>query len=446
MTEPDPLSLTEIFRRFRQNIAIVIGSRLVFGLVNLATNVLIIRAFGVMELGIAVLLQGYVRLFADIVKLESWQMILRFGAVEQDVATKTNDSAALRRLYGFGLLLDLVAMSLAIIGAILFVPLAADIFGWPPAVEAFAPYFALSMLFITHGTANGILRLYDRVDALAWQFSINATLRFLGVGLAAVLGGDILHIVLAWFVASVISGIYPLIVAFSELRKRHMMPRFSGVWQQIGQTFPGMWRFLWFTNLRGQLSIVINHGTTLFIGAELDAAAAGTYEVARRFTSALSRPTQLLGPLIFPEIAKLAAQSDWAVIRQLMLRQLRMTALLILGVGAVLLSITPWLISALFGPELSGDIFLFRLLIVGVLISVLGFTLEPVMLSANRPGTVLALNFVAVLVYLAVSLALLHSYGLLAFAIGLICYYVVHQTLFTTNSLRLMTTRQGQVV
>ncbi|MEM7671075.1 MAG: hypothetical protein AAF317_18455, partial [Pseudomonadota bacterium] len=158
MAEPNPLSLTAIFRRFRRNIAIVIGSRLIFGLVNLATNVLVIRSFGVAELGIAVLLQGYVRLFADVVKLESWQAILRYGAVEQAASEKTGKTDGLRRLYGFAFMLDLIAMTLAIAGAILFVPLAADTFGWPPEVEAFAPIFVLSMLFITHGAANGIVR------------------------------------------------------------------------------------------------------------------------------------------------------------------------------------------------------------------------------------------------------------------------------------------------
>lgn len=439
---PAPLSLGEIFRRFRRNIAIVVGSRLIFGLVNLATNVLIVRAFGVAELGIAVLLQGYVRLFAGIVKLESWQAILRFGAVAQEEAEKSGDLSTLRRLYGFTFLLDVVSITLAMIGAMVMVPYAAEILGWPPDVADFAPLFVLSMLFITHGTANGILRLYDRVDALAWQFASNATLRFLGVGLAVLLEGGVYHIVLAWFAASVISGIWPLVVAFCEMRARGSLPLWRWGWSDISPTFPGIWRFLWFTNLKGQFSLVLNHGTTLFIGAQLGSAAAGTYEVARRFSNALSRPTRMLGPLIFPDIAKLAAQQDWIVIRKLLLKQIRVTALILLGISAILFPILPWLIDLLFGGELSDATLLFYVLVGGVFISVLGFALEPIMLSANKPGTVLVMSLIAILIYVVISVVFYTSLGVIAFALGLLGYYISYHALFMTVGMRLLAKRR----
>jgi len=78
------MHLDEIIARFLRNVAMILGSRLTFGLLNLATNALVVRAFGLTELGIVLLLQVYVRMFTDIVKFESWQAVLSYGARLQD--------------------------------------------------------------------------------------------------------------------------------------------------------------------------------------------------------------------------------------------------------------------------------------------------------------------------------------------------------------------------
>lgn len=434
-------SIGEILQRLRRNIAVVVGSRLIFGLVNLATNILVIRAFGVAELGVAVMLQGYVRLFAGIVQLQSWQVILRFGAIAQEEAERSGSFQKLRQLFGFGFFVDIVTMGLAIVGAILCAPAAAELFDWPPEVALFAPFFMLSMPFVTHMTPNGIVRLYQRVDALAWQFAINAMLRLIGVSLAALFGGGMLEIVLAWFAASVISGLIPVAVAFREMNARANLPTFSGAVREARRMFPGVWRFLIFTNITGAGSQVLTNGTTLFVGAYFGAAETGIYETARRFSTALSRPTRLLGPLIFPDIAMLSAKSDWRAIRKLVLRLLRTTALLLLGAAAVLFPILPWLVELLFGSEFSDHIWLFRILLAGVLISVLGFAFGPWLLSANKSGVVLVISYIAIVFYVIIAGSLYQGYGTLAFAWGLLGYYALYEAMFISVGLILLARR-----
>ncbi|MEM1315782.1 MAG: lipopolysaccharide biosynthesis protein [Pseudomonadota bacterium] len=441
MTESPSLSLSEIFRRFRRNVAIIIGSRVVFGLINLATNILVVRVFGVAELGVAVMLQGYVRLLAGVLRLETWQMILRLGALEDAAVAEGASPEGLRRLYGFGFLLDVVAMGLAVTAAILLAPAAARRLDWPPEVAAFAPVFVLCLPLVTHATASGILRLYDRVDALAWQHSANAAIRFAGVALAALAGGGLLHVVAAWFAASVLSGLIPYAIAIAELRRRNMTPMVRGAWRHVRTAHPKVWRFLGFTNLRSQMVVVINQGTTLFIGAWFDAAATGAYEVARRVTVSLAKPTQLLGPLIFPELARLAAQRDWSVLRKLLVKQLTASAVILALVSAVTFPILPWLVETLFGDDLSESAWLLRLLMAAVVVNVFGFSLEPLLLSSDRPGTVLGLHLISTLVYVLVCAALLSPLGLTAFGVGLLAHYAVHQAMLCTVGFRLLDRR-----
>jgi|GEM_PF-3595813 len=435
------LSLNAIFYRFRRNIAIVFGSRLLFGLMNLATNILVVRFFGVAELGIAVLLQGYARLCAGIIKPETWQMVLRFGATNQEILDKNESRDKLRHLFGLSFLIDVITFGASIIIAILFMPFAVEAFEWPDKVADFAPYFLISILFITHGTVTGVLRFYDRVDTLAWQFSLNATIRFSGIVLAILLDGGIYHIVIAWFAASVISGIWPMFAAFRELQKRQCTPIFWFSWEKGNAMFPGIWRFIGITHLTRQATQILTHGTALFIGSQFGAAAAGAYEIARGFSSAISKPSRMLGPLIFPEVAKLTAQKEWKSIRKLVLKLLRNTAIALIGLMIFLLLALPWLIELLYGKELIEQITLFRIHIIAAIISILSFMLQPLLLSANKSGTVLSITAICVVVYVLVSGFLVTHVGILAFAYGLIAYFTCYLLVTLGISMRLIKKR-----
>lgn len=435
-------TLAGVFRRFRRNLALIVGSRVLFGLLNLATHILIIRTIGLTELGIVLLLQSYVRLFAEIVRLQTWQVILRFGAV----AREAGDHGGLRRLFGLVFGIDLAALTLAMLAAIACVPLAAELLDWPREVRDFAPYFVASMLFITHGAANGILRLFDRIDALAAQFALTATVRFVGVGVAVLLGGETIYLVLAWFAANLAGGVWALTACLREIGGRGYHPMLRTSWRTAGRDYPGIWRYLCMTNLSGLLTLVMNSGTALFIGAQMDAAAVATYEVARRVSVAAAKPAVLLGPLIFPEVATLAAQKDWAMIGRLLLRQLAITGAVLAGLGLLVFPALPFLVELAFGPQFADDLVLFRLLLAGGFIGALGFALEPVMLSANKSGTAALLTALGVAVYLGVAGATWREYGLEGFALGLLGYFVVRQGLMAVLNARILRKRHSKAL
>lgn len=431
------MDLGELYRRFLKNAGMIIGSRVIFGLLNLGTNVLVARAFGLGELGVVLLLQSYARLFSEIVKFQSWQAVLRFGAILEEKA----DWPGFRRLIGFTLSIDLVSFAIAIGGAIAFIPWAQDWFDWPPEVAALAPLYMLSIIFITHATPNGVLRLFDRVDVVALQFASNAVLRFLGVVIAWAMGGGVLEIVIAWFVASVLSGVFVYTATIAELRRRRLMPRLTLRWRRDAAEFPGVWRYLWMSNLASAAPLVVNYGTVLVVGAQLGAASAAIFDIARQFAAALSRPTRLLGPLLFPEFSRLAARDDWVSIRRILKKQLALTGMALAVFAAVLFAVLPFAVEFLFGRELVDEIWLFNLLIAGSLLRVLGFALEPAFLSANKAGTLLVIQLIATAVFVAIALPLLGPMGLVAIGLGMLGFHVVYFALFMVIGRRLLKKR-----
>jgi O-antigen/teichoic acid export membrane protein len=128
-------------------------------------------------------------------------------------------------------------------------------------------------------------RLFNRVDALAKQYALNSALRFALVALSAFLGGDVIHIVLAWFAASIISGSYLLGTCCALLVRRGLIPSPAVNWLRATHEFPAIWRFLLFSNACTTIGLVLNQGSTILVGAQLGAAAAATWEIARQLAA-----------------------------------------------------------------------------------------------------------------------------------------------------------------
>lgn len=430
------MNLRDIFRRFARNASIILGGRLFFGLVNLGTSGLVVRLYGLPEFGVVVLLQAYARLFTEIAKFESWQAVLSYGTIAYE-----KDRPALRRLLGLTLGVDICSALLGIAVGIALIPWAARIFDWPQEVVSFAPVFLVTIVFITQGTFNGVLRLTDRVDVLAWQHGCNALVRLAGVLVAWGLGAGVMGLVLAWFAGSVISGLLQFGMALRELARRGIAPRLRVGLLAASAEFPGIWRFLGFANLASSISFVYNSGAALAVGAEIGSAAAATLQIARQFANGLGRPFRLLGPIIAPEFALLAGAGNWRVFRKLLVKQLAVTSLLIGGIAVLLFPLLGPLLSLIYTEAILPDIWLFRLLIVAALISMISFSFEPALLATARAGTLLAIRAAAASVFIATGLLLIEPFGLIAVGVAYVLAQLVDLALFAVLGGRMLAKR-----
>jgi O-antigen/teichoic acid export membrane protein len=431
------MSHKDIHRRFLHNAGLIVGGRMTFGLMNLATNAIILRAFGAADLGMVMLLIAYIRLFGEVVKFESWQAVLRFGIIAQD----RGEDNQLRRLIGLAFSVDAITMLLAVIASILLIPHAAVWFGWNDQITAIAPWFMILIVFVTNATPNGVLRLFDRVEIIALQHGTNAVIRFVLVLLVVMLGGSVLHLAWAWFVGFVISGAITMAVCAYELIKRDLRPLVSLRWRKTGRIFPGIWHFLLMSNLISSGPMLVTHVTTLFVGAELGAAQAAVLQLARQIATGISTPARLLGPLLLPDYSLLSGRGDWTGLRDLLVKQIRITAITVLGGGVILFAILPLLVEQLFGTELLAQIWLFRLLLLTALINTLGFSLHHAMFSANKGGTALLIQLAAMSVYFAVMFSGLGLIGLNAVGFAAIGFAIISRGLSLLIGRRLLKKR-----
>ncbi|MEM0944455.1 MAG: lipopolysaccharide biosynthesis protein [Pseudomonadota bacterium] len=417
-TSPPPQDKSEyktLLRRFARNALVILRGRFVFGLLNLATAGILWRAIGPEAFGIIVLLQAYIRLVTSLVRLQTWAAIVRYGPGAVD----RGDDAALGRLTGFTLRLDAFGFSAAILIVLLVTEAVTQWMNFPPEFALLAPFFILSAPFIVTATPTGILQLFGRVDVLAGQHALNAVLRFVGAGAVTLLGGGLIWVAVIWIAASVLSGLYMMAMAWREMRSRGLKPWLGGRWGTLTAGFEKIWRFSLVMNGNSLIETVVNHLTVLLVGGLLGPAAAGLFGVVRQITEATSKLGTALGPVIFPEMALLAARNDRAQMRRVLKRILLafggFMAVFVAALALVgeLLLVTLFDASAGQGAEL--------LVLVGAASSfvVIGFALEPAMLSIGKDRQLLTLSFFVTIAYVGVLLLGIELVGLIGVGLAL---------------------------
>lgn len=399
---------SRILRRLAGVGALILGERVMFGLLNLAAAALAVRAVGVEAFGVVALLQAYARLSGELAQFQSWQALIRFGAV----ALHDGRRDTFRSLVGFCARLDLLTLG----GAALVAGLAAGplgrALGWPEPMIALAPWFVISTLFIIPATAHGVLRLFGRVSDIAAQHAIAAVMRFVGAAGLFALGGGAVELAVVWAAAGVASGLWVMARAWRALGAEGLRPQLSMGWGGGGAVYPGVWRFLWTASFSATIQAAVAHGATLAVGAVLGASEAGLFAIARQVADALAKPATLMGPLILPELAWLRARGDAAALRKLTLRcaALALGAVVALGSG-FLLAGAP-LLRLAFGPQVEGALTVLTLMSAASGFTIVGFALEPTLLSLGRMRAVAVSLAVAATLFCATLVSLLPAIGI----------------------------------
>lgn len=397
-----------IFRRIGRNAGMLFGGRLAFGLLNLGSSVLAVRAVGLEGFGVIILLQAYVRLISGLLKFQSWAAVTKFGAD----ALQSGKHDDFRRLIGFTLRLDILGLATSVGLAMLAAPYAAPWLGWSEEIAGFAVWFALTIPFITAATPTGMLRLFDRFGVLVRQHALNAIVRFIGVLIVYFASLEFQALILAWAAGSLVSGLYIWSVAFSEARSRRLLPRMWGRWSKLSAGFPNIWRFVVVMNLTSLMETVLMHATVLVVGGMLGPTAAGLFGVVKQLTESLNRFSSLLGPVVFPEFAWLEAKGDRKAIGKLLWRMLFISSAILGAFCLFLLFASEWVL-LIFAKEAVVASPLLVAMGVGAAFMALGFALEPAMLTIRKERALLFSAITSTILFCGMLFLFISQFGLL---------------------------------
>lgn len=394
-----------VFRRLGRNVGWLLGGRGFAGVASVTYLGIAARALGPERFGGFTLILTFGQLIANLVQFQSWQAVIRYGAVH--VADKRFDK--LSRLIGFIASLDWASALVGVVIAVLGVHVAGPFFGWSPDGEQRAALFATVLLISSSATPTGLLRLFDRFDLLTLTEAVGPLVRLIGAIAVWYSGGGIVAFLSVWALAAVAQTVaaWTAVLATHLARLTIGRSAFAGALAEN----PRLWRFMVQTNLSSSLSMFWFQTGTLAVGAVAGPAAAGGFRIADRLAKAGAKPVETLTRALYPEMARLVASDDRATLLRVFVRvswiaaSLALVLVIIAGIGG------PLILRLIAGPQFAFAHHYLFLLAIAAAIDQCGFALEPFHNAHGRAGRVLRAKAVGAAAYVVLLATLLPTIG-----------------------------------
>ena len=410
-----PATAGAIFRRILGNAGKLLGGRAVNAVLSLAYTAVAARTLGVKGLGVLVMIHAFAQLLGDMVKFQSWQTVLQYGA--EPLAQRR--VGELQRVVRFTVMLDLISgvvgVAVGVVGALAL----GDRLGWGAAQGPLAATYMLSVMFITAAAPLGVLRLLDRFDVLAVQAAVISVVRLIGCGVGYVLHADLAFFLAVWALGGFAGFALLAAAAWREMRRQGLLEGFTWAGPvRIGT--PGVWRFAWATNLNATLGVAFTHLVTLMVGGLLGPADAALWRIGRQVADAVAKPVRLLMPALYPELVRLHAERREKTMWKLTGR----ITLAASAVGLLLLAVSSFagapLLQLVMGAGFAAAAGVMTWQVAAAVVNLVSLPLEPMVISLGQAGATVRVRVAVAAAYAAALPFLVRRFGVEAAGAALV--------------------------
>jgi O-antigen/teichoic acid export membrane protein len=193
-----------MLKRVLNNFGVVLRGRGIAAVFSVTATGLMANALSATEFGLVILLHTYIMVVRGALNFRTYETIIRFGIPLVDAA----DDSGLRSLLRSTMMIDMAAALLAVILGGAAASLAGHFLQWDNDMVAWAAMYSLIILTTANSTPDGILRIYNRFDALGVQATVGPALRLVMVFIAWVLDAGMPVFILVWGTAFAAGHIY----------------------------------------------------------------------------------------------------------------------------------------------------------------------------------------------------------------------------------------------
>ena len=393
--------------RVLKNFGVVIRGRGIAGVFSVGATGLMANALSATEFGLVVLVHTYIMVIRGALNFRTFEAVVRFGIPLND----SGDQSGLRALLRSTMLIDLSAAVLATILGISMAPLAGQFLQWDANMVTWAAGYSLVILATANGTPNGILRIYDRFDALGVQLTIAPALRFIMVAAAWALDAPMPVFIIAWGSAFAAGHLYMIARGLIELH-RHMS---GGLWEgfhlgELRERDSEFWKFIGVVYWQTGIDLLPKHVSVLLAGALLGPASAGLFRLAREFSTVLTQPAVTLREVLFPDLTRSFHAKDGGIHAAAF-----KTAIIAGSVGLAFVVFSLFLgkpLLGIIGEEYVPAATLLSLLLLAAALDLASAPLRAAAYAMGRAGMVLNIHIGAIVTYLSMFFLLTPLTGL----------------------------------
>ncbi|MFC1796560.1 lipopolysaccharide biosynthesis protein [Pseudomonadota bacterium] len=396
-----------MLKRVLKNFGVVLRGRGIAAVFSVSAMGLMANALSATDFGLVVLLHTYIMVVRGALDFRTFDAIVRFGIPLND----SGDRAGLRSLLRSTMVIDLSSTLLATILAVAAVPLAGHFLHWDSQMMSWAAVYSLVILSTANGTPNGILRIYDRFDALSVQFTVGPALRLTMVAAAWALDAPKPVFIIAWGSAFAAGHVYMFVRGLIELRAHMNTGLWSDFsWSEVRERGGEFWKFIGVVYWQTNIDLLPKHVSVLLAGSLLGPASAGLFRLAREFSTVLTQPALMLREVLFPDLTRSFHAED-GHFHSVPFK----TALVAGSIGLLFV-----LVSVFFGGDILGIVgeeyvaasTLLSLLLLAASFDLASASLRAAAYAMGRAGSILRIHIVGIITYIAMFFLLTPLTGL----------------------------------
>lgn len=393
--------------RVLKNFAVVLRGRSIAAVLTLTATALMANALSATEFGLVILLHTYVLAIRGILNFRTYEAIVRYGVPLHE----NGETLGLKQLFRTTTAIDLISGIAATLLGISAVSFAGGLLHWDIEMISLAGLYSLVMLTTVTNTPNGILRLYDRFDALSVFYTVGPLIRITGVVIAWSMGAG-MHIYIAiWAAAFIFENCWLMIRGHYELSK-HLNTNLwtGGGWRQVYKTSKEFRQFMIVVYWQTNIDLLPKHLSVLLAGSLLGPAAAGMFRLARDFSSILSKPAMMLREVLFPDLTRILHNKSGGF-DELGLRAVKLAGAA--GLLLVLISIpAAEPILGIIGQEYTEASTLLTLMLLAATFELASSPMRAAAYAMGKVAPVLRIHLLSVVIYLGLFYVLTTSMGL----------------------------------
>ena len=398
--------------RVLKNFGVVLRGQGIAAIFTLVATVLMANALSATEFGLVILLHTYVLAVRGFLNFRTYEAIVRFGVPLHENGENKN----LKRLFRTTTLIDISSGIVATLVGVGAASVAGAFLHWDDRMISLATLYSLVMLTTIANTPNGILRLYDRFDALSVFYMVGPAIRITGVSVAWMMDASMYVFISIWAIAYVLENSWLFIRGHLELKKHIKDSIWQGMgwrgenWRETLKTTHEFRHFMTVLYWQTNIDLLPKHLSVLLAGSLLGPAAAGMFRLARDFSSILTKPAMMLREVLFPDLTRILHTEAEGFY------ELGFRAVKLAGAGGLILvllsipSAKPLL--GLIGPEYTQAATVLSLLLLAATFELAGSPLRAAAYAMGKVAPVLRIHLLSILIYLGLFYILAPVMGL----------------------------------
>lgn len=394
-------------KRVLKNFGVVLRGRGIAGILNLAALALMAHALHATQFGLVILLHTYVLTVRGILNFRTFEAIVKFGVPLHEA----DDRDGLKTLFRKTTFIDISSAIVATLVGVFAASVAGKFLHWDAQMVEWAGLYSLIMLTTVSNTPNGILRLYDRFDALSVFYTVGPFVRLTGIIIAWLMNAEMKVYIAIWAMGFLAENAWLFVRGHMELN-RHFNSHIwqGGNWRETGKTTREFRQFIaaiyWQTNV----DLLPKHLSVLLAGSLLGPASAGIYRLARDFSTVLTKPAMMLREVLFPDLTRIH-HADAEGFHELGFKAVKAAGAV--GLVLVLISIPAGgPILGLIGDEYSEGGVLLSLMLLAATFELATAPLRAAAYAIGKVGRVLKIHVISIVIFLALFYALTPVMGL----------------------------------